>query len=84
VLQELGNSVAFKCHNLPIAGLRQPSVEETTFHIVFEYEVLACRRFNILGLINPAEKIPMRNLVKRLSDLIKGTNLFSQEQMNVE
>jgi hypothetical protein len=54
-------------------------VEETTFHIVFICEVLARRRFNLLGLVNPGEKIPRRNLVKRLLDLIKGTNLFTQE-----
>jgi hypothetical protein len=54
-------------------------VEETTFHIVFKCEVLARRRFNLLELVNPGEKIPRRNLVKRLLDLIKGTNLFTQE-----
>jgi hypothetical protein len=32
-----------------------------------------------MGLVNPGEKIPRRNLVKRLLDLIKGTNLFTQE-----
>jgi hypothetical protein len=53
--------------------------EETTFHIVFECEVLASRRFNLLGLINPVEEIPKRNLVNRLLALIKGTNLFTQE-----
>jgi hypothetical protein len=53
--------------------------EETTFHIVFECEVLARRLFNLLGLINPGEEIPKRNLVNRLLDLIKGTNLFAQE-----
>jgi hypothetical protein len=54
--------------------------EETTFHIVFEREVLARRRFNLLGLINPGDGMPKRNLVNRLLDLmIKGTNLFTQE-----
>jgi hypothetical protein len=57
--------------------------EETIFHIVFECKALACRRFNLLGLINLGEGIPKRNLVNRLLDL-KGTNLFTQEQMNVE
>jgi hypothetical protein len=51
--------------------------EETTFHIAFECEILAHRRFNLLGFVNPGEKIPRRNLVKRLLDLIKGTNLFT-------
>jgi hypothetical protein len=51
--------------------------EETTFHIVFECEVLAHRRFNLLGLINPGEEIPKRNLVNRLLDLIKGTYLHT-------
>jgi hypothetical protein len=55
------------------------SEEETSFHIVFECEVLAHRRFYLLGFVNPGEKIPRRNLVKRLVDLIKGTNLFTQE-----
>jgi hypothetical protein len=32
-----------------------------------------------MGLVNPGEKIPRRNLVKRLLDLIKGTNLFTQK-----
>jgi hypothetical protein len=49
------------------------------FHIVFECEVLARWRFNLLGLINPREEIPKRNLENRLLDLIKGTNLFTQE-----
>jgi hypothetical protein len=40
---------------------------------------LACRQFNLLGVVNPGEKIPRRNLVKRLFDLIKGTDLFTQE-----
>jgi hypothetical protein len=53
--------------------------EETIFHIVFECEVLVRRRFNLLGLVNPGEKIPRMNLVKRLLDLIKGINLFTQE-----
>jgi hypothetical protein len=53
--------------------------EETTFHIVFECDVLACRRFNLLGFINPGEEIPKRNVLNRLLDLIKGTNLFTQE-----
>jgi hypothetical protein len=53
--------------------------EETTFHIVFESEVLAHQRFNLPGLVNPRQKIPRRNLVKRLLDLIKGKNLFTQE-----
>jgi hypothetical protein len=44
--------------------------EETIFHIVFECEVLARRRFNLLGLLNPGEEIPKRNLVNRLLDLI--------------
>jgi hypothetical protein len=55
------------------------SEEETTFHVVLECEVLARRPFNLLGLINPGEEIPKRNLVNRLLDLIKGTNLFIQE-----
>jgi hypothetical protein len=80
----LSNAITFLLLGLDNPRLPPPWVEERTFHIVFEYEVLACRRFNILGLINPMEKIPRRNLVKRLSDLFKGTNLFSQEQMNVE
>jgi hypothetical protein len=54
--------------------------EETTFHIVFECEVLARRRFNLLELVNPGKKIPRRNLVKWLLDLIKGTNLFTQKK----
>jgi hypothetical protein len=53
--------------------------EETIFHIVFKCEVLDHQRFNLLGLINPGEEIPKRNLVNRLLDLIKGTNLFTQE-----
>jgi hypothetical protein len=53
--------------------------EETTFHIIFECEVMARRRFNLLELVNPGEKIPRRNLVKRLLDLTKETNLFTQE-----
>jgi hypothetical protein len=53
--------------------------EETTCHIVFECEALACRRFNLLGLINPGEEIPKKNLVNRLLVVIKGTNLFTQE-----
>jgi hypothetical protein len=53
--------------------------EETTFHIVFECEVLARWRFSLLGLINPGEEIPRKNLVNRLLDLIKGTNLFTHE-----
>jgi hypothetical protein len=51
--------------------------EETTFHIVFECEVLAHRRFNRLGLINPGEEIPTKNLMNRLLDLIKRTDLFT-------
>jgi hypothetical protein len=35
--------------------------------------------FNLLGLVNPGEEIPKRNLVNRLLELIKGTNLFTQE-----
>jgi hypothetical protein len=53
--------------------------EETIFHLVFECEVLAYRRFNPLGLINPGEEIPTKNMVNRLFDLIKGTNLIIQE-----
>jgi hypothetical protein len=53
--------------------------EETTFHIVFECEVLVRRQFNLLGLINPGEEIPKRNMVNRLLHLIKGTNVFTQE-----
>jgi hypothetical protein len=53
--------------------------EETTFHIVFKCEVLARRQFNLLGLINPGEEIPKKNLVNRLLRLIKGTNVFTQE-----
>jgi hypothetical protein len=53
--------------------------KETTFHIVFECEVLARRRFNLLGFINPGEEIPKRNLVNRLLDLITGTNIFTRE-----
>jgi hypothetical protein len=45
----------------------------------FTSGILAHRRFNLLGLVNPGEKIPRRNLVKTLLDLIKGTNLFTQE-----
>jgi hypothetical protein len=56
---------------------KQPS------HIVFECEVVARRRFNLLGLINLGDEIP-KNLVNRLLDLIKGTNLFTQEYMNTE
>jgi hypothetical protein len=48
-------------------------------HTVFECEVLAHRQFNLLGLINPTEEIPKRNLVNRLLDLIKGIKLFTQE-----
>jgi hypothetical protein len=33
----------------------------------------------LLGFANPGEKIPRRNLVKRLLDPIKGTNLFTQQ-----
>jgi hypothetical protein len=51
--------------------------EETTFHIVFECDVLARRRFNLLGFVNPGEEIPERNLMNRLLDRIKGTNLFT-------
>jgi hypothetical protein len=40
---------------------------------------LACWLLNLLGLINPGEEIPKGNLVNRLLDLIKGTNLFTQE-----
>jgi 5-methylcytosine-specific restriction endonuclease McrA len=54
-------------------------VEETVSHIVFKCKALARWWFNLLGLINPGEKIPRRNLVNRLLDLIKGTNLFTQE-----
>jgi hypothetical protein len=39
--------------------------EETTFHIFFECEVLACRRFNLLALLNPEEEILMKNLANR-------------------
>jgi hypothetical protein len=55
------------------------SEEETAFHIVFECEVVARQRFNLLGLLNPGEKIRRRYLVKRLLDLIKGMNVFTQE-----
>jgi hypothetical protein len=58
--------------------------EETISHIVFECEVLALWRFNLLGITNLGEEIPMKNLVNRLLDLIKGTNLFAQEWMNME
>jgi hypothetical protein len=53
--------------------------EETVSHVVFECEVLARRRFNVLGVIKPGEEIPMKNLVNRILDLIKGTDLFTQE-----
>jgi hypothetical protein len=46
--------------------------EETIFHIVFECEVLARRQFNLLGLVNPGEEIPMKNLVNTLLDPIKA------------
>jgi hypothetical protein len=45
--------------------------EETTFHVVFKCEVLARGRFNLLGLVNPGEEIPKKNLVNRLLDLIR-------------
>jgi hypothetical protein len=43
--------------------------------------VMALARWllNLLGLINPGEEIPKGNQVNRLLDLIKGTNLFTQE-----
>jgi hypothetical protein len=53
--------------------------EETISHTVFECEVLAHRWFNLLGNTNLRKEIPMKNLVYRLLDLIKGTNLFTQE-----
>jgi hypothetical protein len=53
--------------------------EETISHIVFECEVLALWRFNLLGITDLGEEIPMKNLVNRLLDLIKGKNLFAQE-----
>jgi hypothetical protein len=53
--------------------------DKSELHIVFECEVLARWRFNLLGLLNPGEEIPKRNLENRLLDLIKGTNLFTQE-----
>jgi hypothetical protein len=53
----------------PPALLTLRQEEETTFHIVFECEVLARERFNLLGLINPGEEIP-KNLVNRLLQLI--------------
>jgi hypothetical protein len=63
----------------PVCRLCNEEEEETISHIVFECEVLVLWRFNLLGIINPGEKIPMKNLVNRLLDLIKGTNLFIQE-----
>jgi hypothetical protein len=51
---------------------------------VFECDVLARRRFNLLGIINSWEGIPMKNLANRLLDLIKGTNFFTQEWNNVQ
>jgi hypothetical protein len=35
--------------------------------------------FNLLGLVNPGEEIPKKNLVNRLLDLIQGTNLCTEE-----
>jgi hypothetical protein len=29
--------------------------------------------------MNPGEEIPIKNLVNRLLDLVKGTDLFTQE-----
>jgi RNA polymerase subunit RPABC4/transcription elongation factor Spt4 len=46
---------------------------------VCECEVLARWWFNLLGLINPGEEIPKRNLMNRLLDLVKGTYVFTQE-----
>jgi hypothetical protein len=57
--------------------------EGTTSHVVFRCQVLA-PRFNLLGITNQGEEIPTKNLVNRLLDLIKGTNLFTQELMDVE
>jgi hypothetical protein len=54
--------------------------EETISHTVFECEVLAHWWFNLLGLTNPGQEIPMKNLVNRLLDLIKGTNLFTRNE----
>jgi hypothetical protein len=62
----------------PVFRLRSED-EETFFHIVFECQVLARLQFNLLGLTNPGEEIPMKNLMNRLLDLIKGTNLFAQK-----
>jgi hypothetical protein len=53
--------------------------DETISHIFFEREVLARQRLSLLGIINLGEEIPMKNLVNRLLDLIKGTNLFTHE-----
>jgi hypothetical protein len=57
--------------------------EETTSHVVFKCQVLA-PRFNLLGITNQGEEIPTKNLVKTILVLIKGTNLFTQELMEVE
>jgi hypothetical protein len=53
--------------------------EETTFLTVFESEVLAHPQFNLLRLTNPGEEIPKKNLVNSFLDLIKGSNLLTQE-----
>jgi hypothetical protein len=53
--------------------------KENPVYRVCECEVLARRWFNLLGLINPGEEIPKRNLMNRLLDLIKGTYVFTQE-----
>jgi hypothetical protein len=53
--------------------------DKTISHIFFECEILARQRLNLLGIINPGEEIPMKNLMNRLLDLIKGTNLFTHE-----
>jgi hypothetical protein len=58
--------------------------EETTFYIAFKCEAFVCRWFNLLRCINPGEEIPKKNLVNRLLDQIKGTNLFTQEEINAE
>jgi hypothetical protein len=62
----------------PVFRLRSEE-EETFFHIVFECQVLARLKFNLLGLTKPGEEIPMKNLMNSLLDLIKGTELFAQK-----
>jgi hypothetical protein len=46
-------------------------VDETISRIVFKCEVLARRRFKLLGLINPRQN-PQEEPGERLLDLIKG------------